>query len=372
MKKEWIISAVGLFVLIVLCWIYMPTTAQREGVSYLKAKVISENTQNNKHTIQFLSGPKKGETAEASIGAMISSLDMTPPDYKLNSTVLISSSVGDDGITRYFIIDYYRISAAVWLFVFIIVLAVIFAGWRGLGALVGLAFSILVIGYFLIPNLAIGKTPYLITAIAIMLISLPGIYISHGISKKTSLALISTYITLLLAVILSVIAVNITRLSGIAGEDTWTLSQHKPELNIHGLLLCGLLISLVGVLDDVTVGQTAVIAELRLANKKLSVRELYTRGTRIGREHIASLINTLVLVYIGASLLFVVYLTVVLPHPLFVIANSEFMMNEIVRSLVGSASLILAMPITTIIAAYFLHPNRKKISKKTNEPNRRL
>lgn len=366
------ISGLGLLLLAVICWFFMPTTAGRESVSYWKAKVTAEQAENNTRSVELLSGPKKGQTVTASVGAMISSLDMTPPSYKPGSIVFISHNLGDDGADYFFIIDYYRISAAVWLFVFIFAIAVIFAGWRGFGALAGLIFSIVVIGQFLIPNVINGNAPYLVTAVAIMVISLPGIYIAHGINKKTSLALVSTYLTLGLAVVLSVIAVSATKLSGISNEDTWLLSQFKPGLNIHGLLLCGLLISLVGILDDVTVGQAAAIEELRLANPKLSVRELYIRGLRIGREHIASLINTLVLVYVGASLLFIVYLAVVLPYPLLIVANSEFMMEEIVRSLVGSASLILAVPLTTLLAAYFLHPDRKIGRKKrVSVPSRR-
>lgn len=369
MKKAWLLSGLGLLILALACWLFMPTTAQRENATYWKAKVTAEQPESNTRTIKLLSGPKKDQTVTANVGAMISSLDMTPPSYHTGSVVFVSYNVGDDGADHFFIIDYYRLSAAVWLFVFIFAIAVIFAGWRGFGALAGLIFSIFVIGQFLIPNVVNGNAPYFVTAVAIMLISLPGIYIAHGVNKKTSLALISTYLTLALAVGLSFIAVNITKLSGISNEDTWLLSQFKPELNIHGLLLCGLLISLVGILDDVTVGQAAAIEELRLANSRLSVRQLYIRGIRIGREHIASLINTLVLVYVGASLLFIVYLAVVLPYPILVVANSEFMMEEIVRSLVGSASLILAVPLTTILAAYFLHPDRKRLKKKTSAPS---
>jgi len=216
----------------------------------------------------------------------------------------------------------------------------------------------LTVGKFLIPGVANGNSPYLIAGVSIMIISLPGIYIAHGINRKTSVALISTYITLLVAIGFSITATSLLKLSGVANEDAWLLSQLKPEINMHGVLLCGLLISLVGILDDVTVGQASVIQELSIANSKLNTKELYKRGLRVGREHIASLINTLVLVYVGASLLFIMYLTVVVPYPTIMVLNSELMMEEIVRSLVGSASLILAVPITSVLAAKYLRKRR--------------
>lgn len=354
MKKSWLISTAYLLILLVAANLLMPETAQRGSVAYWKGKVVAEQRETNTRTVKLLSGPRQGQSVTTSVNAIASSLDLATPAYAAGSTVFVSHNLESPDKAYFAIVDYYRIPAAVWIFLFVLVLAVIFAGWRGFGALVGLILSIIVISQFLIPNVVNGVTPYLVTAIAIMLITIPGIYIAHGVNRRTSLALLSTYVTLALAVGFSAVAVAATRLTGISDENIWLLSQIKPELDIQALLLCGLLISLAGILDDVTVAQTAAISELRKADPKLGVRELYSAGLRIGREHIASLINTLVLVYVGASILFIAYLSVALPYPLLVILNSEFIMQEIVRSLIGSATLILAVPITTIIAAYFL------------------
>lgn len=357
MNRRWLVGLLGILLLMVIIFNIIPTSVSRENVSYYKARVVSENPEDNLRILHLLSGPNKGKDVSANIGAKISSLDMTPPDYHTGSVVFVSHNFTDTGSDNYSIIDYYRLSVSAWMFVFVIILAVIFAGWRGFGALAGLIFSIIVIGRFLIPGVANGNSPYIIAGISIMIISIPGIYIAHGVNRKTSIALLSTYITLLVAIVFSISATSLLKLSGIANEDAWLLSQLKPDINMHGVLLCGLLISLVGILDDVTVGQASVIQELSIANSKLSTKELYRRGLRVGREHIASLINTLVLVYVGASLLFIMYLTVVVPYPTIMVLNSEFMMEEIVRSLVGSASLILAVPITSVLAAKYL---RKK------------
>lgn len=354
--------------LILLAFFLMPAHAHKDGVDYWRAEVVStKGHEQGQREIRLLSGPQKGKTTQASVGALVGSLDITPPTYVVGDKVLVSNRTDTNSTINYAIIDYYRMPAAIWLFILVLILAIIFAGWRGLGALVGLILSVVVLVQFLIPQILEGSAPYLVTAIAIMVISLPGIYIAHGISRRTSLALISTYATLLVAVGLSIVAVKITNLSGVSDENIWFLGQTMPELNIRGLLLCGLLISLVGILDDVTVGQTATIYELKRANPKLGTLELYKRGLRIGREHIASLINTLVLVYVGASFLFIVYLAVAFPYPLLVMLNSEMIMEEIVRALVGSASLILAVPITSILAARYVHVHPKESSKKATK-----
>lgn len=342
--------------------IVIPKQAHRGGNEYYQAKIAeASDTDEARRMVRILSGPDKGQTVPAGIGHSLVSLDVSPPPYKPGDTVLVSAgSTFNEGYT---IVDYYRLSAMVWLFAAVLLLAIAFAGWRGFGALLGLVLSIVVLAQFVIPQILHGRAPYLITAIGIMVISLPGIYIAHGISRRTSLALLSTYITLILAVGLSVLAVSVTRLSGIASETAWVLGEIMPDLNIRGLLLCGLLISLVGILDDVTVSQAAAVQELHEANPRLSTAELYRRGLKIGREHIASLINTLVLVYVGASFLFIVYLAATTPYPLLVVLNSELIMEEVVRALVGSATLIMAVPITTILAARFLRRTGKKAAK---------
>lgn len=352
--RAWLASLSGLLLLAVISWVFVPTSAQHGSVVYWKARVAAVQPAQNTRTVELQSGPRSGSTVTASINPIMNSLDMSSPDYAPGSTVFISHNQDPGGESYFAIVDYYRIPAAVWIVLFVVALAVVFAGWRGFGALAGLAFSVFVISQFLIPNVVAGNAPYLTTAIAIMVISVPGIYVAHGINRRTSLALISCYVTLIIAVAFSAAAVAATRLTGIADEETWLLSQLRPQLDIQGLMLCGLLISLVGILDDVTVAQTVAVHELHTANPKLTIRQLYAAGLRIGREHIASLVNTLVLVYVGASFLFIAYLSVAFPYPLLMIVNSEFVMEELVRALAGSAAVIVAVPITTIIAARYL------------------
>ena len=336
-------------------------------VIYERAQVISiqkpaDSTSLARVLVQ--SGPDKGKTLTTTVGVPPSAFDIGPPVYKHGDTILMSRETSPGQQPVFVIVDHYRLSFAAWLLVAILVLAIIFAGWRGVGSILGLILSTAVLAGFVIPQILGGHSAYLSTAIGIAVISSIGIFVAHGFSKRTGLALMGTYLTLAVAVILAAFVVQGMHLTGITDENIFYLSQAKPNINIQGLLLCGMLISLVGVLDDITVGQATSIEELYRANAGFNVREVYQRGLKIGREHIASLVNTLVLVFVGTSFLFITYLSALSPYPWFVNLNTGVVMQEIARALIGSVALILAVPITTILAAKYLKP------KPPSEPSR--
>jgi uncharacterized membrane protein len=137
------------------------------------------------------------------------------------------------------------------------------------------------------------------------------------------------------------------------------------QVNLRGLLLGGIIIGCLGVLDDITTAQTAAIDEIGKANPKMTFKELHRAGISVGREHIASLINTLALAYVGASLPLLLLFTVQEESPFWVVLNSEFLAEEIIRTLVGSSTLLFAVPITTWLAAYFFRNDRTKPSLHT-------
>jgi uncharacterized membrane protein len=362
-RKFFVLAVIFLVLAAILNVGHTSAQSTSQNKSFYRGHIVDVHKQQgsaDQATVKLLSGPDKGQTVTAPTGALISSLDVTPPHYRSGDLVLVSRQVNDNTAPSYVVVDHYRIPYVLWILAIILVVAVYFAGIRGIGSIVGLLLSVLVIAKFIIPQVLHGGSPYLATAVGIMLISGIGIFIAHGFSRRTSLALISTILTLIIAVGLAALSVRLLHLSGVSSEDIYLLSSTRPDLNIQGLLLCGTLITLIGVLDDITVGQAAAVEEIHRANSKLHTVELYRRGLRIGREHIASLINTLVLVYVGTSFLFIVYLSVISPYPLLVNLNSELIMEEIGRSLVGSSALILAVPLTTILTAKFLPRQQKK------------
>jgi uncharacterized membrane protein len=143
---------------------------------------------------------------------------------------------------------------------------------------------------------------------------------------------------------------------GIATEEGYILKLNVGNINLRGLLLAGIIIGMLGVLDDVTIGQATTVEEIKDANQSLGFKELYQRGTAVGKEHIASLVNTLVLAYTGVALPLVLLLTLQSQNnvvPLWLAVNGEPIAQEIVRTLVGSLALVFAVPITTFLAAYY-------------------
>jgi uncharacterized membrane protein len=197
----------------------------------------------------------------------------------------------------------------------------------------------------------------MISIVGSAVILLVTMYLAHGFTRQTTLALSATAISLFLTGIFAVVFVSLARLSGLGSEDAYSLQQGFGQtINFHGLLLGGIIIGTVGVLDDVTTTQAATIHELAEANPKSTFEDLVKKGMRVGREHIASVVNTLVLAYAGASIAVFIYLQIGIQQqsqPLWVMLNSEVIMEEVIRTLAGSLGLVLAVPITTIIAAFF-------------------
>ena len=270
--------------------------------------------------------------------------------YKVGDQLVVSYSKDFEGSDAFFITDYVRRSSLFWLFVLFIILAVIIAKWQGIASLLGMAVSFLIIFKFILPRILAGSDP-IQTAIFGSLFIIPvNFYLSHGLNKKTTVAIAGTVIALIITGILAGIFVEAAKLTGFASEEAGFLQvARQGEINIKGLLLAGIIIGALGVLDDITISQSAVVFQLKKTNSKLKQKELYKKAMDIGKDHISSMINTLVLVYTGAALpLFLLFVNN--PRPFSEIVNYEIIADEIVRTLVGSIGLILAVPITTIIA----------------------
>jgi len=260
-----------------------------------------------------------------------------------------------EGKTDYFIVDKYRLPPVLWIIAIFFALAIFFGRARGLGALAGLAISVFVIVKLVLPKILEGGSPLASTFLGIAIILPVSIFLAHGFSKRTSVALLSGGISIALSAGLAILFVNLSKLSGLGSEETLFLQVGQyGEINFQGLLLAGILIGALGVLDDITAAQSAVVDELSKANPKFSPAELYKIGISVGREHIASLVNTLVLAYAGASLPLLLLFSINKNTPLWVNLNSGFISEEIIRAVVGSLALILAVPITTWLASRLL------------------
>jgi len=270
--------------------------------------------------------------------------------YKAGDQLVVSYSKDLEGNDVFFITDYIRRNSLFWLFTLFIILAVIIAKWQGIASLLGMAASFFIIFKFILPRILAGSDPIQTAILGSLFIIPVNFYLSHGFNKKTTAAIAGTVIALIITGILAGIFVEAAKLTGFASEEAGFLQvARQGEINIKGLLLAGIIIGALGVLDDITISQSAVVFQLKKTNSKLKQKELYEKAMDIGKDHISSMINTLVLVYTGAALPLLL-LFVDNPHPFSEIINYEIVADEVIRTLVGSIGLILAVPITTIIA----------------------
>ena len=272
--------------------------------------------------------------------------------YSINDNVLVTANQNIDGTTEYIIIDFIRNDSLILLTILFAVLLIIIVKWKGIFSLLGMIFTFFVIFTFILPKILDGGNPILIAIIASLIIIPVSFYLAHGINKKTNIAIVSSIISLIITAVLASVFTEIGYLTGLSSEEAGILSINQGNLNMKGILLAGIVIGALGVLDDITISQASIVDELSTTAKLTKTKDLYSRSMIIGKDHITSMVNTLVLAYAGVSLPLLLIFTNN-PHPFFEIINYEMIAEEIIRTLVGSIGLILAVPITTIIAANF-------------------
>ncbi|MFE0512894.1 YibE/F family protein [Streptomyces sp. NPDC058964] len=237
-------------------------------------------------------------------------------------------------------------------------LAVVVVGrLRGLMALVALTVSFLVLTLFILPAILQGSNPLVVAVVGSSAIMLIALYMCHGLSARTSVAVLGTLVSLLLIGILGSEFIDWAALTGNTDDNTGLIHGLYPSIDMSGLLLAGVIIGSLGVLDDVTVTQTSAVWELHEANPSMGRRGLYRAGIRIGRDHIASVVNTLVLAYAGAALPLLLLFSIA-QSSVTSVANSELVAEEIVRTLVGSIGLVASVPVTTALAALVVSADR--------------
>ncbi len=250
----------------------------------------------------------------------------------------------------YLIMDFQRGTPLLMLVVVFLGAVLLLGRWHGARALAGLGVSAAVLGLFVVPAILAGEDPLLTGITGAGLIMFATLYLTHGLSVRTSVALLGTLISLLLIGIISAVFSGLMHLTGLDEQTGNLIAALGHGIDAQGLLLAGVVIGALGVLDDVTVTQASAIWELRRANPKLSWRDLYDAGVRIGRDHVASAVNTLVLAYAGAALPVLLY-TAVSGVGLGTILTSQDIAQEILRTLAGSIGIVAAVPLTSLLAA---------------------
>ena len=282
------------------------------------------------------------------------SFDPTFPQLAAGDNVIL----GFDSVTNsYYYQDRDRMSSLWWLILLFAVTVICLARVRGLLALFAMGGTVLMLVKFIAPSVLDGNDPVLVCVVAAAAIAYFSLYFTHGFSLMTTVALAGTLTALGLTLGISWIFFELAQFSGYSSEEAFVLPFLAESLDVRGLLLGGTIIAALGALDDVTVTQAATVLELSARNNALSTRQLMMSGLRVGREHIASTVNTLLLAYAGSSIPLLL-LFAVSEQSLGDVANSELIAIELVRTLCGSIGLVAALPITTYLAALLMRADK--------------
>ncbi|HRN70362.1 MAG TPA: YibE/F family protein [Candidatus Woesebacteria bacterium] len=315
----------------------------------IEAKIVKIN--NTTVTVELLESAQKGKIVPITLfdERQLQTQQFIEGDY-----VLVSTIPGPEG-DQFILVDHVRTFPLLLLFALFLLVVIVIGKVKGILSFIGMIFSFVIIGQFIVPQIMLGNDPLFISLLGSLFIIPATFYIGHGFKWQTTIAVISTFIALLITGILAYIFVIFAKLTGFSAEEAIFI-QAIPgqQINIQSLLLAGIVIGAMGVLDDITISQTSIVDKLIQANPKYTFKKVFSEAMDVGRDHISSLVNTLVLVYAGAALpLFVLFHNAQLGGYSEVI-NMEIIATEIVRTLVSSIGIISAVPITTLFASWYI------------------
>lgn len=300
-------------------------------------------------SVEVLEGTLKGET--------ISFVNDYVP-VETNEVVFINHFQNVDGTSYYAIQDIDRRWSLLLLGGLFVIAIIAFAGVQGLRSLASLAGGLVVILYVLVPSLTTGAPPIPTSVAIASCILFFAIFFTHGFNRRSLIAFLGTCIAVCITGLLAYVSISGARLSGITSDESVYLQLSSGvTLDFAGLFLASVIIGTLGVLDDIAITQVAVVREL-YATSSLTVWQAYQSALRVGKEHVSALVNTLVLAYTGTALPLLMLFSFSEYGPSLIV-NREIFAAEIVRSFVGSIGLILTVPITTLLAAWFLRNTKE-------------
>jgi uncharacterized membrane protein len=324
---------------------YQTNTARGE-VTALKA-CPDPKDKCNLATVKLTTGADKGKP----VPIQVPTGGQVPIPPKVGQPVMLAVVADATTIAdRYQYVDHDRTKPLLLLTVIFAIAVVALSRWRGFAALIALAVTAVMLTQFIMPAILKGSNALVVAVVGGTVIMAIALFLTHGINAESSIALSGTIVALGLTVALGWFFTKLCQLSGWASEGASAAQQFAPDIDLTGLLVAGMVIGALGVLDDVTVTQAAAVWELSAANPAANRRELVGAGLRIGRTHVASVVNTLVLAYAGAAMpILLVFAIQGLPGRY--VVSTELVAMEVVRGLVGSLGIIAAVPLTTALAA---------------------
>ena len=312
-------------------------------------------------TLRLLQGPDRGGTTSLNFA----SDGVTTPTFEPGDKIVVSRQPDAEPGFEYAFADRHRKPVLLALALVFAVAVVLLGRLRGLAALAGLVASFVVLLRFILPGILSGQNPLVVAVVGAGVIAFLAIYLAHGFGPLTTVALLGTLASLTVTVAAAQLFVSLSAFSGFASEEAIFLNVAQGRIDLTGLTLGGIVIGALGAVDDMTVTQASVVAELYEADPQMSKTRLFSSAMRVGRDHVASTVNTLALAYAGASMPLLV-LFVLAQQSLGTVANGETVATEIVRTLVGSLGLVAAVPLTTWLAAWAV--SSETVTDRRREP----
>jgi uncharacterized membrane protein len=318
---------------------------------------INENGSESirqKLSIEITHGPRKGQKV------VHNGLDydvLSATRYEAGDRVIAVRTVNIDGRESYYVVEHERSRVLLWLLVLFAALVILVGRSKGLRAVIVLVLTLLIILKFIIPQILNGHNPLVVGLLGSVVILLVAIYLTEGVNRRSHIAIAAIALSLLVTGLLSLWFVDWLRLSGFDSEDVmYLVASSYGAINVKGLLLAGVIIGALGVIDDVVVAQVALVEQLKKTDAQLSAKQIYRKSMKVGVSHLSSMVNTLFLAYAGASLPLLLLFGVndLAPLGFVQIVSNEMIATEIMRSLVGSMGLVLAVPISTLLAVRFV------------------
>ena len=301
--------------------------------------------------IVFVDGSRTGQRTEAQVEGPSGQLQL--PDYQAGDEVIVALDTDPDGNQTTSVIDRWRLPVLEYLVGAFAIVTIIVAGWRGIRALVSLALTLVLAVKLLIPLLLAGWNPVGLAISLGTLITIASLLLTQGFTRATLAAVLGTAIALAATGVLAVVTTQAARFTTAQGSEQIVYLQQLAgdRLDLSGLLLAAVIFGGLGVLNDVAISQAATVEELHVVSPSMSRRELFTRTMNVGIAHLAATVNTLVFAYLGAALPLLVLLALQI-ESVGLSVNEEIVAVEVVRTIVGSIGILLAVPITTAIACW--------------------
>lgn len=324
---------------------------QEQGQGGRPQQGSGQQPQGSNCTFAFTEPDKGGSPVKVVINPDVATSHGVKPGDRIRYLNLSNAqgAASTQGSPAYIFVDFVRTLPIVLLAILYAFVVIAVARWRGLRALIGLVGAYFVLASFMLPGLVEGKPPLLLALVGSTVIMIGVLYFAHGFSARTSTALLGTMFGLAITALLAWWATSAANLAGVGNHDATTLINTSANISISGVILCGLIISGLGVLNDVTITQSSAVWELYELAPNSSARKLFTSAMRIGRDHIASTVYTIAFAYAGAALPILI-IVMLYDRPLGETLTSAELSEEVIRTLVGSIGLVLAIPVTTLIA----------------------